>query len=97
MNMEQKPAIYFHIKEATLPGAIELSHSTAGKPAYSRRYPLLNWAIAFFIMTVPAAVFTFGGFGSTAAALGKACFGMFLLLFIGTILLNRRRRVQRMH
>lgn len=97
MNMEQKPAIYFHIKEATLPGAIECMSSQSGSTAHFRRHPLLNWAIAFFIMTVTAAVFTFGGFGSTAAALGKACFGMFLLLFIGTILLNRRRRVQRLH
>lgn len=92
MNMEQKPAIYFHIKEATLPGAIECMGGRSGNTAQNRRYPLLNWAIAFFVMMTAAAVFTFGGFGATAASLGQALFGIFLLMLIGTMLLSKHRR-----
>ncbi|MEH6566997.1 MAG: DUF1328 domain-containing protein [Halopseudomonas sp.] len=93
MNMEQKPAIYFHIKEATLPGAIECMSGQSGNPAHYRRSPLLNWAIAFFIMTVAAAVFTFGGFGATAATLGKMFFGVCLTLFLCTLWMSKRRRI----
>jgi uncharacterized membrane protein YtjA (UPF0391 family) len=93
MNMEQKPAIYFHIKEATLPGAIECMGGQSSNTAFFRRYPLLNWAIVFFVMTVAAAVFTFGGFGATAAALGKAFFGVCLFLFVCTMWMGKRRRI----
>jgi len=93
MNMERKPAIYFHIKEATLPGAIECMSGRPGNTTHSRRFPLLNWAIAFFIMTITAAVFTFGGFGMTAATLGKTFFGVFLMLFVGTMWMSKRRRI----
>ena len=97
MNMEQKPAIYFHIKEAPLPGAIECMSSQSGSTAHFRRHPLLNWAIAFFVMTTAAAVFTFGGFGATAAVLGQALFGIFLLMLIGTMLLSKYRRTSPPH
>jgi uncharacterized membrane protein YtjA (UPF0391 family) len=54
---------------------------------------MLNYAIAFFLIAIVAAVFGFGGIAAGAAEIAKILFFVFLVLFVGSLiwgLLNKR-------
>jgi uncharacterized membrane protein YtjA (UPF0391 family) len=49
---------------------------------------MLKWAATFFIIAIIAAVFGFTGIASGAAAVAKVLFFIFLVLFLGALLLG---------
>jgi uncharacterized membrane protein YtjA (UPF0391 family) len=49
---------------------------------------MLNWALTFFIFSLIAAVFGFGGIASTSAGIAQILFYCFLFLFAVTVLRN---------
>jgi uncharacterized membrane protein YtjA (UPF0391 family) len=49
---------------------------------------MLGWAIAFFVIALIAAVFGFGGIASASAGIAQILFFVFLVLFLGTLILN---------
>jgi len=54
---------------------------------------MLRYAVVFFLIAIVAAVFGFGGSAVGAAEIAKILFVIFLVLFLGTLivgLLNRR-------
>ncbi len=52
---------------------------------------MLSWAIAFFILALIAAVFGFGGIASGAASIAQILFGVFLVLFVVSLIANAIR------
>jgi len=48
---------------------------------------MLYWAAIFFVISLVAGVFGFTNVSSGAAKIAKILFGLFLLLFIGAIIL----------
>lgn len=57
---------------------------------------MLNWIITFFILAVVAAIFGFGGLAGTFASIAQFLAGLFVILFIATLIysLLSGRRVQ---
>ncbi|TAJ39105.1 MAG: DUF1328 domain-containing protein [Reyranella sp.] len=53
---------------------------------------MLNWALAFLVIALLAALFGFGGIASTAAGFAQICFFVFLVLFIVSTLAHILRR-----
>jgi uncharacterized membrane protein YtjA (UPF0391 family) len=54
---------------------------------------MLHYAVVFFLIALVAAVFGFGGIAVGAAEIAKILFVIFLVLFLGSLivgLLNRR-------
>ena len=54
---------------------------------------MLQYALVFFLIAIVAAVFGFGGIAVGAAEIAKILFVIFLVLFLGSLiigLLNRR-------
>ena len=51
---------------------------------------MLSWAITFLIIALIAAVLGFGGIAGTAAGIAKILFGVFLILFIVSLLFRGR-------
>jgi uncharacterized membrane protein YtjA (UPF0391 family) len=54
---------------------------------------MLHYAVVFFLIAIVAAVFGFGGIAVGAAEIAKILFVIFLVLFLGSLivgLLNRR-------
>jgi uncharacterized membrane protein YtjA (UPF0391 family) len=47
-----------------------------------RRFPMLGWAIAFFILAVVAAVLGFGGIAGASAGIAQILFFVFLALLV---------------
>jgi uncharacterized membrane protein YtjA (UPF0391 family) len=47
---------------------------------------MLNWIITFFLLAVIAAVFGFGGLAGTFASIAQFLAGLFVILFIITLL-----------
>jgi len=56
---------------------------------------MLGWALTFFIIAIIAAVFGFGNIAAGATAIAQVLFFVFLVLFIGTLLLNLGRGAKR--
>jgi uncharacterized membrane protein YtjA (UPF0391 family) len=54
---------------------------------------MLYWSIVFFIISIIAAIFGFGGVSSGAADIAKVLFFVFLVLFIVSLIFGRGRRV----
>jgi uncharacterized membrane protein YtjA (UPF0391 family) len=52
---------------------------------------MLSWAVAFLVVAVIAAVLGFGVIAGTAALLAKVAFFVFLVLFVVSLVLGRRR------
>ena len=52
---------------------------------------MLNYAIVFLIVAIIAAVFGFGGIAAEAVWIARVLFVVFLVLFVGSLLLGRRR------
>jgi uncharacterized membrane protein YtjA (UPF0391 family) len=58
-----------------------------------RGFIMLHYAVVFFLIALVAAVFGFGGIAVGAAEIAKILFVIFLVLFLGSLivgLLNRR-------
>jgi uncharacterized membrane protein YtjA (UPF0391 family) len=53
---------------------------------------MLQWALAFFIIAVVAAIFGFGGIAIAAAGIAKLIFFVFLVLFLVSLLGGLLRR-----
>jgi uncharacterized membrane protein YtjA (UPF0391 family) len=53
---------------------------------------MLQWALAFFIIAVVAAIFGFGGIAVAAAGVAKLLFFVFLVLFLVSLLGGLLRR-----
>lgn len=49
---------------------------------------MLRWAAIFLVIAIVAALFGFGGLASSAAAIAKTLFFLFLVLFVGALLLG---------
>lgn len=47
---------------------------------------MLSWAASFLVAAIVAAIFGFGVVGGVPALLAKSLFGIFLLLFIASVL-----------
>jgi uncharacterized membrane protein YtjA (UPF0391 family) len=53
---------------------------------------MLNWAIAFFIIAIVAALFGFTGIAAGAAEIAKILFFVFLVLFLDSLVVGLLRR-----
>lgn len=53
---------------------------------------MLRYAVIFFIISIIAAVFGFGGIATGAAEIAKILFFIFLVIFLATLLLGLIRR-----
>ena len=53
---------------------------------------MLHYAVIFFVIAIVAAIFGFGGLASASAGIAKILFFIFLVLFIGTLILRAMRR-----
>lgn len=49
---------------------------------------MLNWALAFFIIAIVAAVFGFGGIAAGAAGIAKFLFLLFLAAFVISLIVG---------
>jgi uncharacterized membrane protein YtjA (UPF0391 family) len=54
---------------------------------------MLQWALAFFIIALIAAIFGFGGIALAAAGIAKILFFVFLVLFLVALVSGLMRRV----
>lgn len=52
---------------------------------------MLRWAVVFLIVALIAAVFGFGGIAADAAWMAKVLFFIFLVMFVISLVLGRRR------
>ncbi len=55
---------------------------------------MLQWSITFLIVAIVAAFLGFGGIAGTATDIAKILFGVFLILFLVSLLLGRRAPVE---
>jgi uncharacterized membrane protein YtjA (UPF0391 family) len=54
---------------------------------------MLNWALAFFVIALLAAILGFGGIAVAAAGIAKILFFIFLILFVVALVGGLVRRV----
>lgn len=53
---------------------------------------MLYWALVFFIVALVAAIFGFGGVAAGAASIAQILFGLFLVLFLVSLIMGLGRR-----
>jgi uncharacterized membrane protein YtjA (UPF0391 family) len=53
---------------------------------------MLNWALAFFLIAILAAVLGFSGIAVASAGIAKALFFVFLVIFLVTLVMGVARR-----
>lgn len=53
---------------------------------------MLYYALAFFIIAIVAAIFGFGGIAAGAASIAQVLFFIFVVLFLGSLILGFIRR-----
>jgi uncharacterized membrane protein YtjA (UPF0391 family) len=51
-----------------------------------QEYVMLNWIITFFLLTIVAAVFGFGGLAGTFATIAQFLAILFLVLFVASLI-----------
>jgi uncharacterized membrane protein YtjA (UPF0391 family) len=51
---------------------------------------MLSWSITFLVIALVAAVLGFGGIAGTAAGIAKLLFGVFIVLFLVSLIFGRR-------
>jgi uncharacterized membrane protein YtjA (UPF0391 family) len=51
---------------------------------------MLNWALFFLVVAIIAGLFGFGVIASTAAGIAQVLFFVFVVLFVGALVLGRR-------
>ena len=54
---------------------------------------MLSWAITFLIIALIAALLGFGGVAGAASGIAQILFGVFLVLFVVSLVMGRRARV----
>jgi uncharacterized membrane protein YtjA (UPF0391 family) len=59
---------------------------------YLRRNVMLQWALAFLVLALIAAVLGFGGMAASFAWFGKVLFVVFIVLFLVSLLTGAIRR-----
>ena len=52
---------------------------------------MLGWAVTFLLIALVAAVLGFGGIAGASAGIAKLLFGVFLVLFIVSLIFGRVR------
>jgi uncharacterized membrane protein YtjA (UPF0391 family) len=62
----------------------------ASQTHLQRRIIMLSWALMFLVVAVIAAVLGFGVIAGTAAIIAKIFFGVFVILFVITLIFGRR-------
>ena len=53
---------------------------------------MLNWSVTFFIIAIIAALLGFTGIAASAAGIAKILFGVFLILFVVSLLFRGTAR-----
>lgn len=53
---------------------------------------LLKWALIFFLISIVAAIFGFGGISAAAADVARILFFIFVVIFLVTLLMGVMRR-----
>ncbi len=53
---------------------------------------MLNWALAFFVIAIIAAIFGFTGIAIASAGIAKILFYIFLVIFLVTLVMSVARR-----
>ena len=53
---------------------------------------MLNWALAFFLIAILAAVLGFSGIAVASAGIAKVLFFVFLVIFLVTLVMGVARR-----
>jgi uncharacterized membrane protein YtjA (UPF0391 family) len=53
---------------------------------------MLNWSVTFFIIAIIAAVLGFSGIAASAAGIAKLLFGIFLILFVVSLIFRGTAR-----
>lgn len=56
---------------------------------------MLKWSVIFFVIAIIAAVFGFGGIAMASAGIAKILFGIFIILFIISLVTHLLRGKQR--
>jgi len=56
---------------------------------------MLSWALVFFIVSLIAAVFGFGGIAAASAGIAQVLFYIFLVLFIISLVMGIAKRGDR--
>jgi len=51
---------------------------------------MLSWSIFFLVIALIAALFGFTGAAGAAAGIGKLLFGLFLIVFLASMMFGRR-------
>jgi uncharacterized membrane protein YtjA (UPF0391 family) len=49
---------------------------------------MLKWAFVFLLIAIVAGIFGFGGIAAASATIAKILFGIFLVLFIGALVIG---------
>ncbi len=52
---------------------------------------MLRWTIIFVVVAIVAAIFGFGGVSESAAGIAKVLFFIFLVLFLITLIMGRKK------
>jgi len=52
---------------------------------------MLSWALGFFILTIVAAFFGFGGIATSAAGIAQVLFVVFLVVFLISLVMGLAR------
>lgn len=52
---------------------------------------MLSWAVTFFIIALIAGVLGFGGIAGASVGIAKICFFLFLILFVISLVLGKRK------
>ena len=56
---------------------------------------MLGWAVLFFIISIIAGIFGFGGVAEASASMAQILFYIFLILFVVSLVLGLARRGDR--
>jgi uncharacterized membrane protein YtjA (UPF0391 family) len=62
--------------------AVEGGAASLGEP------PMLKWALIFLIIAIIAGIFGFSGVAQASATIAKVLFGIFLVLFVGAVIIG---------
>lgn len=52
---------------------------------------MLGWAFMFFVLAIFSAIFGFLGIASALAGIAKVLFVLFIILFVASLILGRKR------
>ena len=76
---------------AALLGWVNSKDSYFAVISSGKEYQMLYYALLFLVIALVAAIFGFGGIASASAGIAQILFVVFVLLFIGTLLVRAVR------